>query len=148
MRFWLAALLVMTALPAGAHHPFTPFYDASRLTSMTGVIAELRNINPHIVVIVEGRGPDGTTGRWAFEGLPPHALTRQGPKDWKVKLQAGTKVTISGWAARDPSVRVFSGRDVTFADGSTMRFGPTPEEGDRWMCPDPCPYKYPDVRPQ
>ncbi|HKE84432.1 MAG TPA: DUF6152 family protein [Vicinamibacterales bacterium] len=149
MRFWLPALVVITVLPAAAHHPFTPFYDASKPASVTGVVAELRTINPHVVLIVDGQGPDGRTGLWAFEGFPPNALLRQGLKDYKDRLKPGTSITISGWPARDPSARAFSGRDVTFADGSTMRFGPTPEEADRWSCsPGPCPYKYPDVRSQ
>ena len=148
MRFWLPVLIVIAVLPAGAHHPFTPYYDASRLTSVTGVVAELRVVNPHVVLIVEGPGPDGRTGRWAFDGYPLHALMRQGPKDFKERLQPGTKITISGWPSKDPNARAFSGRDITFADGSTMRFGPTPDEGD-WICPSgTCSYKYPDVRPQ
>jgi len=147
MRFWLPALVAIAVLPAGAHHPFTPFYDASRPGSVTGVVAELRVINPHVVLIVDGPAPDGRTGRWAFEGFPPHVFTRQGPKDFKERLQPGTRITISGWPARDPNARAFSGREVRFADGSTMRFGPTPGEGDSWHCgPDPCPYTYPDVR--
>src|SRR6186713_1322443 len=148
MRFWLAVLVAMAVLPVGAHHPFTPYYDASKLSSVTGVVAELRAINPHVVLIVEGPGPDGRTGRWAFEGYPPHVITRQGPKDYREKLQIGTRITISGYLAKDPDARAFSGREVTFADGSTMRFGPTPAESDRWICGSPCPYKYPDVGSQ
>jgi hypothetical protein len=54
-----------------------------------------------------------------------------------------------GMAAKDPDARAFSGRAVTFADGSMMRFGPTPDDGDRWNCvPAPCSYKYPDVGSQ
>ena len=30
--------------------------------------------------------------------------------------------------------RAFSGREATFADGSTIPFGPTPADGDRWQC--------------
>ena len=146
MRFWLPALVAMAVLPAGAHHPFTPFYDASKPASVTGVVAELRVINPHVVLVIEGRGPDGRTGRWAFEGFPPHAFQRQGPKDFKERLKPGTRITISGYPAKDPSARAFSGRDVTFEDKSTMRFGPTPGEADGWSCPDPCPYKYPAVQ--
>jgi hypothetical protein len=144
MRFWLPVLIALAVLPVSAHHPFTPYYDASKPGSVTGTITELRVINPHMVVIVEGRGPDGRTGRWAFEGPPPNSLQRQ-VKDFKRKLQAGTKVTISGWPAKDPKAFAFSGREITFADGSTMRFGPTPEEGDRWSCIGPCSYKYPAV---
>jgi hypothetical protein len=148
MRFWLAALVAVAVVPTGAHHPFTPYYDASRPTSITGVVAELRVANPHIVVIVEGPGPDGSTGRWAFEALPPNALRRR-QKDFEQRLQPGTRITISGWPAKDPTARVFSGREATFGDGSTMLLGSTPDESDRWRCStDDCGYTYPDVRAQ
>jgi hypothetical protein len=149
MRFWLPALVAMAVLPAGAHHPFTPYYDASRPVSISGVVAELRAINPHVVLIVDGTAPDGLTGRWAFEGFPPNVFLRRGLTDFRERLQPGTRITISGWPAKDPEARAFSGREITFADGSTMLFGTTPDEADRWVCgSSPCPYTYPDVRPR
>ena len=147
MRLFVAAFVfALATVPALAHHPFTPYYDASKLVSLTGVVAELRSINPHIVLIVEGTLPDGRSGRWAFEGFPPNVFTRvQGVNDFKTRLRAGTRLTISGWPAKDPAARAFSGREVTFADGSTMLFGHTPEEGDRWTCVSGCNYRYPEV---
>ena len=65
MRFWLPVLLALAVLPVGAHHPFATYYDASKPGSVTGVVAELRVVNPHVVLIVEGTGPDGRSGRWA-----------------------------------------------------------------------------------
>ena len=148
MRLWLPALVAIAVVPAGAHHPFTPYYDASRPASITGVVVELRVANPHVVLIVEGPGPDGSTGRWAFEGLPPNVLRRQ-QKDFEQRLKPGTNITISGWPAKDPKARAFSGRQITLADGSTMVFGPTPADGDKWRCGSgDCLYTYPDVRPQ
>jgi len=144
MRFWLPAMVAIAVLPVGAHHPFTQYYDASKPGSVTGVVAELRVVNPHVVLIVEGIGPDGRSGRWAFEGYPPNVFMRRGPGDFRERLQPGARVTISGWPATDPTAHAFSGRTVTFGDGSTMIFGPTP--GDRWSCASPCPYIYPDVR--
>ena len=149
MRFWLPAMVVITVLPAVAHHPFTAYYDVSRPESITGVVAELRVVNPHVVLIVEGTGPRSGTGRWAFEGFPPNALLRRGAGDFKERLQPGTRITISGWAAKDPNTRAFSGREITFPSGSTMLFGSTPEEADRWSCgAGPCRYTYPNARPQ
>ena len=64
------------------------------------------------------------------------------------KLGAGTRITISGWAATDSAVRAFSAGEVTFADGSTLLFGAlTHGAGDTWRClTEPCAsYRYPDV---
>ena len=144
MRVWLLVLMLAVALPAVAHHPFTPYYDGSKLEVLTGVVVELRIINPHVVLIVEVSGPEGRKGRWGFEGLPPGVLSRNG-MDLKKKLQPGTPIVISGWPAKDPTARVFSGREITFADKSTMTFGPTPEGADAWHCDGPCPFKYPEV---
>jgi hypothetical protein len=145
MRLFVAAFILAAVVPASAHHPLTTYYDASTLVSVTGVIVELRVANPHAVLIVDGTAPGGRSGRWAFEGFPPNVLVRRGPTDFREKLSPGKRITISGWPAKDPAARAFSGREVTFADGSTMPFGPTPEEGDRWKCVSgPCPYKYPE----
>jgi hypothetical protein len=154
MRFWLPALVAIAVLPVGAHHPFTPYYDASKLASISGPIVELRMVNPHAVLIIEGTGPDGRTGRWAFEGLAPNALVRR-QKDYKERLTVGTRITISGWAAKDPQARAFSGGTITFADGTTMVFGSkTPGASDSWQCFEggralpatACPYTYPKVQ--
>lgn len=147
MRFWLPALVAIGVLPVGAHHPFSPYYDGSRLASISGPIVELRAVNPHVVLIIEGTGPDGRTGRWAFEGLPPNAYRYRGLEDYKERLKPGTTITISGCPATDPQARAFSGREVTFADGTKMLFGiSTPEQGDRWNCVSPCQYAYPTVQ--
>jgi hypothetical protein len=144
MRLWLVVMLAV-AVPLSAHHPFTPYYDASKHEFLTGVVAELRLINPHVVLIVDVTDPQARRGRWGFEGLPPSAFSRLGV-DLKKKLQPGTQITISGWPAKDPKARVFSGHEVTFPDTSKLVFGPSSEEGDRWKCIDgPCPFKYPEV---
>ena len=149
MRFWLPALIALAVVPAAAHHPASQYYDGSKPTTITGVVAELRAVNPHVVLIVEGPGPDGSVGRWAFEGLPPNVLRRR-DQDFQQRLKVGTRITIVGWAAKDPAARAFSGGQITFADGSTMVIGGKPEESKDWRCiSGPCNgYRYPDVRPQ
>jgi len=145
MRIWLVVLMLAVAIPAAAHHSFSQYYDGSKLEVLTGVVSEIRIINPHVVLIVEVTSPDGRKGRWGFEGIPPNAFLRNGV-DLKTKLAPGTVITISGWPAKDPAAHVFSGREITFANKSTLTFGPTPEEGDRWSClAGPCTYKYPEV---
>ena len=144
MRLVVAAFVLVAVVPARAHHPVTSYYDTSQLVPVTGAVVEFRVSNPHVVLIVDGTTPDGRSGLWAFEGLPPNVFARRGPKDFREKLRTGTQITISGWAAKDPTVRAFSGREVIFADGSKMLFGLAPNEST-WRCDSPCPYKYPEV---
>ena len=144
MRLLVAAFVLAAVVPARAHHPVASYYDVSQLVPVTGVVVEFRVINPHVVLIVDGTTPDGRSGLWAFEGPPPNVVLRRGPKDFREKLRTGTRITISGWAAKDPTVRAFSGHEVTFADGSKMLFGLAPNENG-WRCDSPCPYKYPEV---
>jgi hypothetical protein len=145
MRLFVAAFVLAAVVPARAHHPVTSYYDASQLVTVTGMVVEFRVNNPHVVLIVDGTTLDGRSGLWAFEGLPPNAFQRRGPKDFREKLRTGTPITISGWAAKDPTARAFSGGEVTFADGSKILFGLTPGADD-WRCnSEPCPYKYPEV---
>ena len=143
MRLFVAALVLAAVVPAHAHHPTASYYDTSQLVPVTGVVVEFRVNNPHVVLIVDGTTSDGRSGLWAFEGPPPNVFLRRGPSDFREKLRTGTRITISGWAAKDPRARAFSGREVTFADGSTMLFGGTPSE--TWRCDSPCSYKYPEV---
>jgi hypothetical protein len=145
MRICLAVLMLAVAIPAVAHHSFSQYYDGSKLEVLTGVISEIRIINPHVVMIVDVTSPEGRRGRWGFEGNPPNTFSRNGV-DLKKKLPPGTVITISGWPAKDSAAHVFSGREITFADKSTLAFGLTPDEGDRWSCgAGPCSYKYPEV---
>ena len=94
-----------------------------------------------------GSALGGRSGRWAFEGHSPNVFREQGVKNLRSRLKPGMRVTVSGWQAKDPNVPVFAGHEVTFADGSKMVFGSTPENQDKWGCrPEPCrSHRYPEV---
>jgi hypothetical protein len=70
----------------------------------------------------------GNVANWKFEGYPPSVLSRTG---WKkdVTMKPGDAVKVFGWQARDGTNWAHS-REVTFADGKKLFFGPPSGTGD------------------
>jgi hypothetical protein len=140
MRAWtVLRILVILGLVinvASAHHPFSVNYDETKFGTLTGTVAAVQWTNPHVALALDVESGDGKTERWMIEGLPPNTLRRQG---WdKDLLRKGDRITVSGWHARDAALKIFSGREVTFENGSTRVFGSGPS--DLWKClSDDCP---------
>ena len=87
-----AAVALMSALPAGAHHS-TAAFDTTRVVKVEGTITQFRWINPHASIkidgISEGDEPDGV---WTVEMTAPNVLINEG---WtRTALKIGDKVTM------------------------------------------------------
>ena len=114
------ALLVLSTVPAIAHHSFAAEFDASRPIKLTGVVKRMAFSNPHSWLYLEVKTAAGEIQEWAVEGAAPNALLRRG---WnRNSLPAGTIVNVQGFQARDRSFRA-AGRNVTFPDGSSLFVG-------------------------
>jgi len=126
----IVAILAFVINVASGHHPSLVNYDVTKFATLTGKVAAVQWTNPHVVLALDVESGDGKTERWMIEGYPPNTLRRQG---WdKDSLRVGNRITISGWHARDAALKIFSGREVTFDDGSTHVFGGEP--GNLWNC--------------
>ena len=81
MRFFpksFAVLFLLAILIAGhlEAHSFAAFFDSSQPISVSGTIVRVDWVRPNVFVHV--RAEDKSTGSaviWAFETLPPNALT-------------------------------------------------------------------------
>jgi hypothetical protein len=96
-RFQLLVAFAAMLTPVFGHHSFEAEYDASKTTTISGVVTKLDWLNPHAFVTLEFK--DQTTGKirsFKVEMGPPYSLTRQGWKRDSVKI--GDKVTIEGCA--------------------------------------------------
>lgn len=103
MRKMIAALLLLvSSLPAAAHHSFAAQYDSKKPITMSGVVTKVEWTNPHVYFYIDVT--DAKTKKvnnWAFEMGPPHMLQRAG---WKRNsLKIGEVVDVDGWLARDGS---------------------------------------------
>src|SRR2546421_13046719 len=92
----LVALLV-SSLPAQAHHSFAAEYDANAAVSIKGVVTKIEWTNPHAYVYIDVTDETGKVANWAFEGYPPNTLKRTGfPRDL---LKSGDVIRITGYRA-------------------------------------------------
>ncbi|HEY4362062.1 MAG TPA: DUF6152 family protein [Bryobacteraceae bacterium] len=121
-KWMLAACgVVLAAVPMLAHHSFAAEYDSSALVTLSGTITKVEWTNPHAYVYLDVKAEDGTVVNWGIEGYPPNTLRRTGFT--RNLMQEGTRVTITGWRARDNASRM-AAREVTLPDGKKVFFGP------------------------
>jgi hypothetical protein len=115
-----AVLWLASAAPVLAHHSFAAEFDSAKPVTLIGTVKEFRWVNPHSWLHINVVQPDGTTIEWAVEGGAPSALLRRG---WdRNTLPPGTKVTVTGFMAKDGSRRA-NATDITFPDGKQLYMG-------------------------
>ena len=106
--------LLVSAVPALAHHSFAAEYDASKPVTFKGVVTKVEWTNPHARFYVDVKDADGKVTNWNFELASPNVLIRQG---WTRRaLKEGDEITVSGSMAKD-GAHLANARSVTLADG-------------------------------
>jgi hypothetical protein len=99
----LAVTLLLTVMPALAHHSFDAEYDASKIANFTGVVTHVDWQNPHAFIFMNVKDESGATKNVRVELGPPYALIRGGWKKDTVKI--GDTVSISNGAlGKDPAL--------------------------------------------
>ena len=112
-----AALLAILLQPVAAHHSFAVFFDETKSVTVNGSVTAFRFTNPHAIIEISRKTPDGRSETWRAESNAVTLLRRRG---WTAEsLKIGQVVTIEGWPARDGSnyMRV---RRVVRADGTVL----------------------------
>jgi hypothetical protein len=111
----LLGTMLLSAVPALAHHSFARF-DADRQLTLQGTVQEFQWTNPHawVILTVDRKG---RAEQWAIEMNGPNGLARQG---WRPKtLTPGMPVRLTIHPLRDGTN---GGQfvEITLPDGTTM----------------------------
>src|ERR1700719_2225392 len=110
----ISFVVLMSGLPATAHHAFSGEFDTSKPITLEGVVTRVDWENPHVHYYVDVTGPDGTVVNWSCETGGP---TRLAPRGWmRDTLKPGDKGIGHGFLAKAASQAV-DGRQVTLPDG-------------------------------
>jgi hypothetical protein len=112
----LLAAVVLTAVPAAAHHSAAMF-DHTKTVKLVGTIVQFGWTNPHSWISIEVPNATGGTDRWSVECNSPNNLARMG---WKsTSLKPGDKVTILIHPLRNGD-KGGSFMSATLADGTVL----------------------------
>ena len=112
----LSLLLLLTALPAAAHHSGAMF-DRDKQVALNGTIVQFEWTNPHSWIQIDVVNDSGGTDRWNVECNSPNNLVRQG---WKsTSLKPGDRVTILIHPLRNGD-KGGSFLSVTLPDGAVL----------------------------
>jgi hypothetical protein len=122
----LAAVTVLFAIPAAAHHSFAAEYDGTKAIRLVGTLVKIEWTNPHTYFYIDVKQDDGTVVRWGLEAGSPGALSRRGFKRTDIKL--GDTIIVDGYRARDGS-NLADARRVTLPDGRIVSGGSAGDGG-------------------
>ena len=112
-----AVLLTILLQPLAAHHSFAVFFDETKSVTVSGSVTEFRFTNPHAIIEITRKTPQGQVETWRAETNAVTLLRRRG---WTAdSLKVGETVTIDGWPSRDGS-RYLRVRRVVRSDGTVL----------------------------
>ena len=115
----------LAVLPSVAHHAFVAEYDASKSTTLQGVVTKVEWTNPHARFYIDVKDKNGAVINWNLELASPNALRRLG---WaRDAIKVGDTVSVLVAPAKD-GTKMANARTVTLADGRKMVAGLSPDQ--------------------
>lgn len=118
----VAALVAASIVPcvARAHHNSATIYRLSESMTISGVVREVRFVNPHARILLDVADESGVTRQWMAEGANVIALRLHGWTGDEVK--PGDRITVTGAPSRDGSPRI-EWSEIVLPDGTSLGGG-------------------------
>ena len=111
--------LVITGLPAEAHHNSAPFYDDTKSVEAVGVVSRFVFRNPHSFIFIDGENEAGEVVEWEVELGAAVTLSRRG---WTPEtIRASDPIRAVGQPSRAPGTFGICCAELTRPDGSPIQ---------------------------
>jgi hypothetical protein len=104
--------LLLSGVPAMAHHAFATEFDALKPVTMKGIVTKIDWANPHVWFYLNVKTESGVIENWGFEMGGPNSLRNSG---WtRETMKIGDEVVVEGSLAKNGSHNV-NAKNVTMA---------------------------------
>ena len=104
--------LLLSGVPAMAHHAFATEFDALKPITMKGIVTKIDWANPHVWFYINVKTDNGLIENWGFEMGGPNSLRNSG---WtRETMKIGDEVIVEGSLAKNGSHNV-NAKNVTMA---------------------------------
>jgi Family of unknown function (DUF6152) len=120
-----AALSVLGAPLAMAHHSLSGQFDTSKSFQVTGVVSRVDWVNPHTQVYVDVKQANGSTITWKLESLPV-AMMRKAGLSKSDLVGDGRPVVIDAHPARGQATHLGYLLHIKLPDGRDIQFSRVP----------------------
>ena len=104
--------LLLSGVPAMAHHAFATEFDAQKPVTMKGIVTKIDWANPHVWFYINVKTESGLIENWGFEMGGPNSLRNSG---WtRETMKIGDEVIVEGSLAKNGTHNV-NAKNVTMA---------------------------------
>ena len=123
----LAAALVASAVAfaisplARAHHSVAGQFDIQRTVTLSGTVATVHWVNPHLYIDFDVKSPADKAATWRLEGVPV-GMARKAGLTLPMLKGHGETVTIVAHPARDGTMHLGYIIKITYPDGKVFQF--------------------------
>ncbi len=114
----IAGIVLILTIPVHAHHSTTAFYLVDEQFEITGIVTEVRLVNPHSFMRVEVTEPSGEKVVWTVYGGNRNQVTDE--PGW----EEGRTITAVGCPARNPEAHAMYQGLQCPASAVTLTSGP------------------------
>ena len=115
-----AAIAILVAIRAFAHHSFAAEFDFNKSITLAGVLTKMVWENPHGWIFLDVKDENGKVQNWAVETGSPLGLLRKGLR--KEDFPVGVEIIVEGFRGRGERLTA-NGTSVKFKDGRNFFLG-------------------------